>query len=136
VPPRTALNGSGLVFYSGGHGPDAAAQSFKLQLDMHAALATTHIDTMHAAALVGQGVTGQPSLVIEDAPVEHALERVWPERRLFDVTLCAGMPSPRHLPARTRAFVDFLLQVLGGGDRDPGLSAAGGEAAVGQPIPA
>jgi DNA-binding transcriptional LysR family regulator len=42
VPPRTALNGGGLVFYSGGHGPGAAAQSFKLQLDMHAALATTH----------------------------------------------------------------------------------------------
>jgi DNA-binding transcriptional LysR family regulator len=42
VPPRAALNDGGLVCYSGGHGPGAAAQSFKLQLDMHAALATTH----------------------------------------------------------------------------------------------
>ena len=80
---------------------------------------------MHAAALVGLGVTGQPSQVTEDAPVEHALERVLPERRLFDATPWAGMPSRRHLPARTRAFLDFLLRVLGGEDRDPWLSTAG-----------
>jgi len=63
----------------------------------------------------------------------------WPPPTSTPCTLrrwWACMPSPRHLPARTRAFVDFLLQVLGGGDRDPGLSAAGGEAAVGQPNPA
>ena len=74
--------------------------------------------------------------MIEDAPVERALERVLPEWRLFDVTLWACMPSRRHLPARTRAFVDFLRQVLGGGDRDPWLSAAGCKAVLGQPSPA
>jgi hypothetical protein len=46
---------------------------------------------------------------------------------MFHVTLWAGMPSRRHLPARTRVFLDFLLQIFGGEDRDPWLAAAGCE---------
>ena len=80
---------------------------------------------MYAAALAGLGIAGLPSYVIEDALLEHALERVLPEWRLFDVTLWAGMPSRRYLPARTRAFLDFLLQIFGGEDQDPWLAAAG-----------
>ena len=33
----------------------------------------------------------------------------------------------QHVPARTRAFVDFLVQAFGGEDRDPWLLAAGCE---------
>ena len=33
----------------------------------------------------------------------------------------------RHVPARTRAFVDFLVEVFGGEERDPWLLAAGCE---------
>jgi hypothetical protein len=35
------------------------------------------------------------------------------------------MPTRKHMPARTRAFVDFLVGVFGGEDRDPWLAAAG-----------
>ena len=59
--------------------------------------------------------------------LEHALERVLPEWRLFSFTLWAAMPTRKHMPARTRAFVDFLLAVFGGADRDPWLAAAGCE---------
>ena len=65
--------------------------------------------------------------MIEDALLEHALERVLPKWRMFHITLWAGMPSRRHLPARTRAFLDFLLTIFGGEDRDPWLAAAGCE---------
>ncbi len=51
--------------------------------------------------------------------------RVLPEWRMFDFTLWAGMPTRRHLPARTRALLDFLLQTFGGENRDPWLAAAG-----------
>jgi DNA-binding transcriptional LysR family regulator len=121
VPPLSATQG-GLVFY---RGQGAAAEAYTLPRKHHPALSTTHIDTMYAAALAGLGIAGLPSYVIEDALMEHALERVLPEWRLFDVTLWAGMPSRRHLPARTRAFLEFLLQIFGGEDRDPWLSAAG-----------
>ena len=127
VPPMAALQ-HGLQFFTGpwddrGQG----GESFTLSMDRHPALATTHIDTMYASALSGLGVTGLPSYVIEDALLEHALERVLPAWRMFDITLWAGMPSRRHLPARTRAFVDFLLATFGGEDRDPWLAAAGCE---------
>lgn len=126
VPPISALQ-RGLTFYSG-HG--AAVESYTLPPRRHSALATTHIDTMYAAALAGLGIAGLPSYVIDDALQENALERVLPEWRMFDVTLWAGMPTRQHLPARTRAFVDFLIQVFGGADRDPWLAAAGCETRV------
>ncbi len=116
---------SGLVGQGGQGGTDTGGESFTLVPKRHSALSTAHIDTMYAAALAGLGIAGLPSYVIEDALLEHALERVLPEWRLFDVTLWAGMPTRRHLPARTRAFLDFLLSIFGGEDSDPWLSAAG-----------
>lgn len=129
IPPMSAVT-RGLVFYSGpvGQSADAgggAVESYTLAPQRHPALSTAHIDTLYAAALAGLGIAGLPSYVIEDALLEHALERVLPEWRLFDMTLWAGMPTRRHLPARTRALLDFLLSIFGGEDCDPWLSAAG-----------
>ncbi|MEK8051740.1 LysR family transcriptional regulator [Ideonella sp. DXS22W] len=90
-------------------------------------LTTHHTDTMYAGALHGLGVAGLPSFVIEDALLEGALERVLPAWRLFSLTIWAALPSRKHLPARTRVFLDFLLQAFGGEDRDPWLAAAGCE---------
>lgn len=92
-----------------------------------AALSTIHIDTLYAAALAGLGVAGLPSFVVEDALLEHALERVLPEWHLLTGTIHAGMPTRKHVPARTRVFVDFLVHTFGGEDRDPWLLAAGCE---------
>lgn len=88
-------------------------------------LSTIHTDTLYAAALHGLGIAGLPSFVVEDALLEHALERVLPSWRLFDAAIYAAMPTRKHVPARTRAFVDFLVQMLGGKAQDPWLSAAG-----------
>ncbi len=90
-------------------------------------LSTSHIDTTYAAALHGLGVAGLPSYVLEDALLEHALERVLPAWRLFSLDLWVALPTRKHLPARTRAMLDFLVQVFGGEDRDPWLAAAGCE---------
>lgn len=95
-----------------------------------AALSTGHVDTNYAAALAGLGIAGLPSFVAADALLEHALERVLPDWRIFSATLWATMPSRKHLPARTRAVLDFLLEVFGGEDRDPWLAAAGCETLI------
>jgi DNA-binding transcriptional LysR family regulator len=135
IPPVHSV-ARGLVFYTGpmgsaagdgkgGGGDGDGGESYTLAPQRHPALSTAHFDTMYAAALAGLGIAGLPSYVIEDALLEHALERVLPAWRLFDVTLWAGMPSRRHLPARTRVFLDFLLSIFGGEDCDPWLSAAG-----------
>lgn len=127
IPPISEAS-RGLVFRTGDggvSGDDATGQTYQLKRVRHPSLSTVNIDTMYAAVLAGLGIAGLPSYVIEDALLEHALERVLPEWRMFDLTLWAGMPSRRHLPARTRVFLDFLLEVFGGEDRDPWLAAAG-----------
>ena len=125
VPPISALQ-RGLTFFSGPIGGKAGdGESTTVVPARGAALQTTHIDTNYAAALAGLGIAGLPSFVVEDALIESALERVLPGWRLFSLTLWAAMPSRKHLPARTRAFLDFLVEIFGGEDRDPWLAAAG-----------
>ncbi len=90
-------------------------------------LATTHIDTMYAAARHGLGIAGLPSFVVEEALRDGTLERVLPDWRLFSAAIYAAMPTRKHVPARTRVFIDFLVQTFGGEERDPWLVAAGCE---------
>ncbi|MFL6699035.1 MAG: LysR family transcriptional regulator [Vitreoscilla sp.] len=90
-------------------------------------LMTTHSDTLYAAALAGLGIAGLPSFIAEDALMEQALERVLPHWHMRTVTLFAAMPTRKHVPMRTRAFVDFLVATFGQNERDPWLAAAGCE---------
>ncbi len=117
-----------LTFHCGVAGSDAGGPAESITLvPKRSALSTIHTDTMYAAALAGLGITGLPSFVAEDALLENALERVLPQWHLFTTTLYAGMPTRKHVPARTRVFVDFLVKTFGGEDRDPWLIAAGCE---------
>ena len=90
-------------------------------------LVTTHSDTIYATALAGLGIAGLPSLIAADALMEQALERVLPQWRLRTLTLFAAMPTRKHVPMRTRAFVEFLIATFGANERDPWLAAAGCE---------
>jgi DNA-binding transcriptional LysR family regulator len=120
LPPTAAL-ARGLTLQKG----DGSEEITLPIVPSRAALSTTHMDTNYAAALHGLGVAGLPSFMVEDALLEQALERVMPQWRLFGTTLWAGMPTRKYVPARTRAFLDFLLQIFGGEDKDPWLVAAG-----------
>ena len=116
-----------ITLYRGHFGDDEPVGDAVTLAPSRSALSTTHIDTMYAAALAGLGVAGLPSFVVEDALLEHALERILPEWHLLTGTLYAAMPTRKHVPARTRAFVDFLVETFGGKDHDPWLLAAGCE---------
>lgn len=126
LPPISEIQ-RGLTFRRGGWGDDEPAGEQVVVRPKHAVLSTVHVDTNYAAALAGLGIAGLPSYVAEDALMEGALERVLPGWELFSATLWATMPSRQHLPARTRAVLDFLLGIFGGEDRDPWLAAAGCE---------
>lgn len=127
VPPVSALL-RGLTLTTGITGDDEpGGETVTIMPSGGSALRTTHVDTNYAAALHGLGIAGLPSLVIEDALIEHALERVLPEWHLFSLGIWAAMPSRKHVPARTRALLNFLVEVFGGEDRDPWLAAAGCE---------
>ncbi|MEO6280811.1 LysR family transcriptional regulator [Roseateles sp.] len=120
LPPTAALS-RGLTLQRG----DGLEEITLPIVPSHAALSTTHMDTNYAAALHGLGVAGLPSFMVEDALLEQALERVMPQWRLFTTTLWAGMPTRKYVPARTRVFLDFLIEIFGGEDKDPWLVAAG-----------
>jgi DNA-binding transcriptional LysR family regulator len=119
IPPVSEVT-RGVTFRRG-----TAGESHALVPGRHPVLSSTNTDVMYASVLAGLGIAGLPSFVVEDALLEHALERVVPQWRLFDTRLWVAMPTRKHVPARTRVFVDFLLQTFGGEDRDPWLSAAG-----------
>lgn len=127
LPPSSSMQ-RGIEFHRGVVGDDEpGGETFVLMPTHRPLLSTSHVDTNYAGVLHGLGIAGLPSFLIEDALMEHALERILPEWRLYSVTIWAAMPTRKYVPARTRVFLDFLLEIFGGEDRDPWLAAAGCE---------
>ena len=103
-----------LNFHSvGSPGSAAATETIRLGA-FRPVLTTTHIDTMYAAALAGLGIAGLPSFVVAQALRNKSLERVLPEWHMLSSTIYAAMPTRKHVPARTRVFLDFLVENFGG----------------------
>jgi DNA-binding transcriptional LysR family regulator len=125
VLPATSAVRRELTLYRGAANEAHAARSAVTIPTPAAALSTNHIDTIYAAALAGLGIAGLPSFVAAEALRQGWLERVVPDWRGVTLTLYAAMPSRKHVPTRTRVFVDFLVQTFGGEKRDPWLPAAG-----------
>ncbi|ANB77222.1 LysR family transcriptional regulator [Paraburkholderia phytofirmans] len=95
------------------------AHTVKVNCHMH----TNNGDTARAAAIAGQGVIWQPTFLVGNDLRTGKLVRVLPEYRLPDIDVLALYPSRRHLSAKTRAMVDFLVDAFGGvppWDRDDG----------------
>jgi hypothetical protein len=49
---------------------------------------------------------------------------VLPEWKIITLYLYAAMPSRKYIPARTRAFLDFLIETFGGKENDPWFDEA------------
>jgi DNA-binding transcriptional LysR family regulator len=108
-----------LTLYRVAESSEAATENRVTIANPTAALSTIHIETLYAAALAGLGIAGLPSFVVEDALREGALERVLPQWRGITLTLYAAMPTRKHVPARTRVLIDYLLEIFGGKEDDP-----------------
>lgn len=90
------------------------------------ALSAEHADTPFGAALVGVGIAALPSYIVEDALTQGTLVRVLDAWSLGAHTVYAAMPTRKYVPAKTRAFLDFLAATFKSPD-DPWLPAPGGE---------
>ena len=66
-------------------------------------------DALRAAALAGLGVVVQPSFIIGDDVARGALVRVLADFTPRESTIHAVFPHNRHLSAKVRVFVDFLV---------------------------
>lgn len=91
---------------------DGAGEPHAVRVDCH--MHTNNGDTARAAALAGQGVTWQPTFLIGGDLRAGTLAHVLPEYRLPEIDILAMYPSRRHLSARVRVMIDFLVDAFGG----------------------
>jgi DNA-binding transcriptional LysR family regulator len=81
-----------------------------LEVDVDAAITANHTDTLLRATLEGGGISSQPIDLIAPLLKDGHLQRVlapWITARL---SLLAAMPSRKFMPARTRAFLEYLME--------------------------
>ena len=83
----------------------------KVRYAMH----TNNGDTARAAAIAGRGVIWQPTFLIGEDLRARRLVELLPGYRMADIDVLAVYPSRRHLSAKVRVMVDFLVQAFAGG---------------------
>ncbi len=86
-------------------------------------VSSAQLEVLYVAALNAMGVTGLPTFMVADALLDGRLVRVLPQWHGGSLQLYAAMPTRKHVPARTRAFVDFLVETFGAGQDDPWLAS-------------
>lgn len=121
VLPAVAALRHGLTLYHQGTGRPTKVSNSVLVAAGKIAMATNHIDMMLASGLAGIGIIALPSFVAQLPLREGRLIRVLPEWCGVTLTLYAAVPSRKYMPARTRIFLDFLVNTFGGIDDDPWL---------------
>lgn len=110
-----------LMRADGGRG-EGRYDRYAVQPRNSAAMSTMNDDLSYAGALAGLGICALPSFLIEDALMENALERVLPTWHLRELEIWVCMPKRAHVPFRTSAMLDFLIETFGDQDRDPWLA--------------
>ncbi|WP_137817793.1 LysR family transcriptional regulator [Pseudomonas sp. 2FG] len=89
---------------------DGKTHSVKVTGQMHC----NNGDTARAAALAGRGVIWQPTFLIGDDLRAGRLVPLLPGYRLAEIDVLAMYPSRRHLSAKVRVMVDFLVEAFSG----------------------
>ena len=82
--------------------------SVKISFVMHA----NNGDTIRAAALAGVGICRCPTFLSGADLREGKLVRVLPDFHLPDIDVLAIYPSRRHLSAKVRVMIDFLVSAF------------------------
>jgi DNA-binding transcriptional LysR family regulator len=108
-----------LTLFSEALGTAHSAQQV-IKLNMRApVMSSSQLEALFAAAVAGMGVAGLPTFMVADALRDSRLQRVLPEWHGGSLQLYAAMPTRKHVPTRTRAFIDFLVETFGGNQQDP-----------------
>lgn len=86
----------------------------KISITVTGNLTANNGDAMLQAAERGLGVYWMPSFFVDRQFDDGVLEEVLQDYRADPIGLYAIFPHSRHLPTKTRAFIDFLVEVIGG----------------------
>ncbi|WP_149195641.1 LysR family transcriptional regulator [Luteimonas suaedae] len=83
---------------------DVVRVALGARLDANSSLA------LKAAAIAGAGIARIPAFAVADALASGELESVLPDWAMPGLDVHAVMPARRYVPAKARAFVEFLVE--------------------------
>lgn len=86
----------------------------ELKVAAEGPLCANNGDVLLAAAEAGLGLVLLPRFIVGDAIASGRLVEVLPDWRPPPIAVHALYPPNRQLPLRTRRFLDFLIEALGG----------------------
>lgn len=99
---------------SGHHGRLVRLQPLRggdaVEVDLKPALQTTSFDVLLRAALDGAGITFLSRLLVTSHLERGSLVQLLPDWIFGRFTIYAALPTRKFMPARTRAFLDFLAE--------------------------
>jgi DNA-binding transcriptional LysR family regulator len=81
-----------------------------VEVEVNTVMTANHVDTLLRATLDGAGICNLPANLVAASLKSGELKRVlapWITHRL---RLVAALPSRKFMPARTRAFLDFMAE--------------------------
>ena len=79
-------------------------------LHLHSALQSNSTVMLHQLLLAGSGIGYLPLWLAQDDLTAGRLVRLLPDWQLRSITLHAAYPARRHLSAKIRSFIDFLVE--------------------------
>ena len=85
-----------------------------VEVEMPVALQSASFELLCQAALEGAGIAALASALVAPQLARGELVGLLPEWVAGRFTICAALPSRKLMPARTRAFLDFLDSPLPG----------------------
>jgi DNA-binding transcriptional LysR family regulator len=93
-------------------------------------VSANHTDVLLRATVAGGGICSQPADLIAPMLKGGYLKRVLAPWITNRISLVAALPSRKYMPARTRAFLEFVVEhtrhMMAGLD----ISTEGGDAAA------
>ena len=79
-------------------------------LHLHSALQSNSTVMLHQLLLAGSGIGYLPLWLAQDDLTAGRLVRLLPDWQVRSITLHAAYPDRRHLSAKIRSFIDFLVE--------------------------
>ena len=89
---------------------DPTAGDRRIEVDAPAVMTANHTDALMRATIAGGGIGIHAAGLIAPLLKSGTLQRVLAPWITGRVRLVAAMPSRKYTPARTRAFLDFLVE--------------------------
>jgi len=82
----------------------------RLEMEVPVVLSANNTDTLLRATIDGAGISSQPADLIAPLLQTGALRRVLAPWITNRISLVAALPSRKYMPARTRAFLEHLVE--------------------------